>query len=222
MIKSALLSFGILFFTLSLQSQVGLRAHYSTNHYEGWNDFFNTQLQEPRNIFSNSIDISIDYWIRLPNKRIELYPYLSYHHVEHQFQFMPGSLALRQLGLGIIAHFYILDLLGDCDCPTFSKQGSFIKKGFFLLSGVGADHSTKAVNDVYGDGNIDARFQVGMGLDIGVTDILTITPLIRYQYYPDISWHEMAQQFGIDINNVSTSAGQFGLGVRVGIRLDYR
>ena len=90
------------------------------------------------------------------------------------------------------------------------------------MAGFGADFSTKAVNRDFTDGNFDVTFQGGLGLDIGVTDVVTITPLLRYKYYPDISWHEVAPQFGIDINNLSTSAGQLGVGIRLGIRLDYR
>ena len=90
------------------------------------------------------------------------------------------------------------------------------------MAGAGADRSTKAVNGNYQDGNIDANFQIGLGLDIGVNDLLTITPLIRYRYLPDISWHEMAPLFDRNINNVDTSAGQLGLGLRLGIRLDYQ
>ena len=90
------------------------------------------------------------------------------------------------------------------------------------MAGVGADYSIKAVNGNYTDGNIDANFQAGLGLDIGLTDVITITPLIRYKNYPDISWHEMAPLFGVDINNVNTAVGQLAIGVRVGIRLDYR
>lgn len=213
---------------LSLQSQIGLRVYYNSNQYGGWNEFFQsipspgTNPRSVENVFSTSIDFTIDYWMRLPDKRIEFFPYINFHQATSSLELNSSELGLRQIGAGLVAHIYLLDLIGDCDCPTFSKQGTFMKKGFFLLAGLGADYSTKAVNGNYVDGNIDANFQVGLGLDIGVNDILTITPLLRYKYYPDISWHEMAPLFGVDINNVDTSAGQLGLGIRAGVRLDYR
>jgi len=78
------------------------------------------------------------------------------------------------------------------------------------------------VDGDFRDGNIDLALQGGLGLDIGVTDVITLTPLLRYRYLPSISWHELAPVFGLDNNNVSTSGGQLGIGLRVGIRLDYR
>lgn len=224
-IKQTLVAVLLLFLTQGLYSQIGARVLYNTNSYSGWNDFFRNDanlLANNDRVFSSSVSVSLDYWFRLRDQRIEFYPYISYHQASTDLAFANVDLGLRQIGGGVNAHFYVLDLLDDCDCPTFSKQGTFLKKGFFLLAGVGADFSTKAVNGDFRDGNFDATFQGGLGLDIGVTDIITLTPILRYKYYPDISWHELAPVFGLEANNVSTSAGQLGIGLRVGIRLDYR
>ena len=224
-IKQTLVAVLLLFLTQGLYSQVGVRVLYNTNSYSDWNDFFRDDANVLGNndrVFSTSVSVSLDYWLRLRDQRIEFYPYISYHQTSTDLTFTNVDLGLRQIGGGINAHIYVLDLIDDCDCPTFSKQGTFFKKGFFLLAGVGADFSTKAVNGDFRDGNFDATFQGGLGLDIGVTDIITLTPILRYQYYPDISWHELAPEFGLDANNVPSSAGQLGIGLRVGIRLDYR
>ena len=227
MTRKFVLSVSLMVFALSVHSQIGLRTHYNTNQYGDWNDFFQSipssgSLNSNERVFSSSLEFAFDYWLRLPDKRIEFFPFISYHQATTNIELNSSQLVLRQIGAGLITHIYLLDLIGDCDCPTFSKQGTFIKKGLFLMAGVGADYSIKAVNDNYTDGNIDANFQAGLGLDIGLTDVITITPLIRYKYYPDISWHEMAPLFGVDINNVNTAVGQLAIGVRVGIRLDYR
>ena len=224
-IKQTFVAVLLFFLTQGLYSQVGVSAFYNTNNYAGWNDFFRNDANLISNndrIFSSSVGVTLDYWFRLRDQRIEFYPYISYQQASTDLQFANVDLGLRQIGGGINAHLYVLDLIGDCDCPTFSKQGTFFKKGFFLLAGIGADFSTKAVNGDFRDCYFDFTAHAGLGLDIGVTDIITLTPILRYRYYPDISWHELAPVFGLDTNNVSTSAGQLGIGLRVGVRLDYR
>ena len=223
--KQTLLVVILLLLSQGIYSQIGISAFYNSNNYAGWNDFFRNDANQITNtdrIFSTSVSVEVDYWFRLRDQRIEFYPYISYHQASTELQFANIDLGLRQIGGGVNTHIYLLDLIGDCDCPTFSKQGTFFKKGFFILAGVGADFSTKAIDGDFRDGNIDLALQGGLGLDIGVTDVITLTPILRYRYLPSISWHELAPVFGLDNNNVSTSGGQLGIGLRVGIRLDYR
>jgi hypothetical protein len=202
--------------------QFGLRTSYDVNSAKEWNTFFSTINGPNTKIFDQSLSFTLDYWMRLPNKRIEFYPNISFRQAKSNLVQNDVDLSLRQVGIGLLTHVYILDLVGDCDCPTFSKQGTLMKKGLFLLAGTGVDYSQKAINQNYSDGNIDLKIIGGVGFDIGVNDLFTFTPFIQYQYYPDISWHDMAIQFGQNINNVNSSFGLFQLGVRMGFRPDYK
>lgn len=221
--KLRLLFFMLILMTSSIaKGQFGMRTSYDINSAREWNSFFSTIDGPNTKVFNHSFSFTLDYWLRLPNKRIEFYPNISFRQAKSNLVQNDVDLSLRQFGLGLLTHFYILDLIGDCDCPTFSKQGNAIKKGFFLIAGTGIDYSQKAINQNYSDGNLDLKITAGLGFDLGINDLLTITPFIQYQYYPDISWHEMAIQFGQDINNVNSPFGLFQLGVRLGFRPDYK
>jgi hypothetical protein len=203
-------------------SQFGLRVMYNRNSAPGWDSFFTTVEGTNTTIFDQSLTVVGDYWIRLPNKRIEFYPNLSFHQASTVLTNSNNTLKLRQIGVGLITHFYILDLIGDCDCPTFSKQGQLVKKGLFLMAGAGVDYSQKSILNDYTDANLDFKISGGIGLDIGISDLITLTPFIQYQYYPDISWHELSGATLQNVDNINSSLGQFQIGIRVGFRPDYK
>ena len=210
-----------------LQAQYGVRATYNLNHAPSWEDFFQTLDSRNTDLFASSLSFEVDYWLRLPNHRIEFYPYLSYHQANSeiwtndQLTTTPQTVGLRQLGAGLISHIYIFDLIGDCDCPTFSKQGGFFKKGFFILGGIGVVHSDKRISDNFDDGNLDFSARLGAGIDIGLTDLITISPFAQVQYFPSVSWHELGATFQTTPEHIESSLGQLQFGIRVGFRPDY-
>lgn len=203
-------------------AQFGVRLGYNLNTASAWDDFFSTQENRAQNVFSTSYGIEVDYWTRLKNQRVEFYPYISYYQANTTLSSSLTSLSLRQIGAGLKSHIYFLDFHGDCDCPTFSKQGGLFQKGFFLLAGVGTDFAQKAIGaEAHRDGNIDVRASLGLGLDIGISDLLTITPFVAYQRFFDVSWHEVGSTFGQEQVNVSSTINQLQVGVRIGLRGDY-
>jgi hypothetical protein len=217
--KRIILGLVLLLFASILSGQIGIRAFYQSNHAPAWDDFFTERFNQETDVFSSSYTIAVDYWLRLPNHRLEFYPYLSYHRASSEFVSADiTNVDLRQIGLGLYTHLYILDFIGDCECPTFSKQGGFFKKGFFIVGGLGADFSEKSFTGrEFYDGNIDVKVSLGLGFDFGLSDLVTISPILQYQYHPSISWHEISTDF----SNVESSLGQIQLGVRIGFRPDY-
>ena len=214
--------FLLMTFSCSLAGQWGVRVGYNLNQTSSWDEFFSTIEGSNQSVFDNSISLEVDYWLRLPNQRIEFYPYISYHRASSNLAISETSLSLRQIGAGLKTHIYLLDLIDDCDCPTFSKQGGLFKKGFFLLGGIGVDFSEKGVaNEGFRDGNIDFRGTIGLGLDLGVNDLVTISPFIAFNRYFDVSWHELGNSFGQPGVDVSSHLNQLQLGVRIGFRADY-
>ncbi len=211
---------------LSANAQFGIRISHNFNQAKNWDNFLSNEVGRNVTVFASSQSVTLDYWSRLPNHRVEFYPNISYHRATDDFSnlFVSGTFQtpkLEQIGVGILAHIYAFDFTGDCDCPTFSKQGGLIKKGFFFMGGVGADYARKSFGfGVLGDGNFDVKASVGIGLDIGVTDLLTITPFLQYQRYFDVSGHNFSEVFG-RTGNISSSINQFQVGLRLGLRPDY-
>ncbi len=218
------LSILILFITCSysLHGQWGVRAGFNINNTSSWDEYFSTVENRPQSVFESSVSFEVDYWTRLRNQRIEFYPYLSFHQATSELAVSRTSLTLRQIGGGVKTHIYLFDLIDDCDCPTFSKQGGLVKKGFFFLGGIGVDFAQKAVADeALRDGNIDVRGTIGIGLDIGLNDLVTISPFVAFNRYFDVSWHEIGNSFGQPGVDASSNINQLQIGVRIGFRPDY-
>ena len=116
-------------FSIQSWAQFGVKAKYNSNNYSAW---------EEANIAVNhtNIELGIDYWFKLKNHRIEFMPEVYYglptetiYPIEND-----RELFLKQsyIGLQVNTHIYIMDLESDCNCPTFSKDGPSMKKGFFI------------------------------------------------------------------------------------------
>jgi len=212
--------------SLSANGQFGIRISQNFNKANSWDNFLSEELNRSERIFSSSQTYTLDYWLRLPNHRLEFYPNISYHRATDVVDNLGAGVldmnsTLEQIGGGLLVHIYAFDFTGDCDCPTFSKQGGLIKKGFFFMGGVGADFARKSFgNSNLEDGNFDVKASLGLGLDIGVTDLITVTPFIQYQRYFDVSGHNLSELFG-GSGNISSSINQFQVGLRLGLRPDY-
>ncbi len=133
------------------------------------------------------------YSFRKSGIRIEWVPGL------HFMQTTAESAASVDLaGSGIQAtldfRIYPMDLYGDCLCPTFSRKGQVIQKGFFFEAGAGGYYLSQETGiGSQGGGNFLAR--VGAGLDIGLSRRLTITPGARIQYENSLhAWGASASQ----------------------------
>ena len=152
--------------------------------------------------FDNSIEsysemgpeVAAHYWIRLKNLRIEFYPEVFYGSFNHdEFAFATDfTYGWMEIGLGIPTRVYPFDLKSDCDCPTFSKQNDLFKKGFFLFLDPSvrfskANNFAYRVNDWSGEPGISRSWSsalalgFGAGLDIGISDLVTISPNLQYR-----------------------------------------
>lgn len=149
----------------------------------------------------NHLDFSAHYWTRLRDARIEFQPGIIYQY------YLSSNFADHALGITIPTHFYILDMLNDCDCPTFSKNDYLVEKGFFIRLAPSFIRPF-ADKDLWSNPGI-AEGEIGIGLDVGLSDLVTITPLLEYKH-----------QFYV--NSSLPSSGYINLGISVLLRTDYR
>ena len=136
--------------------------------------------QAPSTTIASAWHVAVTYGLRNRDMRMELHPSV-------------GLLMTRATdplekdlgGTGIIAaadaRIYPMDLYGDCMCPTFNRKGDIFKKGFFWEAGIGYTSLNQDVGGLNFRGDIFFG-RAGMGLDIGLTRRLTLTPGFRMQY----------------------------------------
>ncbi len=220
-------------------SQFSLTYNYNINDSK-W-----TYLNENQgNILEEAHDVSheigLSYWFKLKEKRVEFHPGFSYSRSSDiQENVADGSNYNYQWSSYFIQmpiHLYPLDFEGDCNCPTFSKEGGFFKKGFFVYVNPAVGyHQFDSKLDYYSFSNIFAaeskntgintRISAGLGLDIGIGDLLTITPSIGFAYATPLAW-ELIDVIGESFDELqptenTASYTQWMPGIRLTFRPDY-
>jgi hypothetical protein len=203
----------------AISAQYGINFRYAINDYSELNNIVTPQ--NDNKVFHTSFEVGIDYWARLKNYRIEFFPEISVNTSKTNInQFEIDYLQKTGLKFLVNTRFYPFDFLGDCDCPTFSKQGNWLSKGFFLFVGPGLNWEKYEGNiDVIDMNNFTWSIGTGIGLDVGINDFITLSPSIAYRYNSNVDWKELARMIGI--TNLEFNYTQIQFGLRIGIRFDY-
>ena len=217
--KNIILSFLLLSMSVTIYGQVGVSSGFQTFVAEEWTDLLG-DITGQNFDQATGFNVGIDYWMRLKEKRVEFLPELNYssHSTSSGFSEIDVSL----LGIHLNTNIYPFDFAGDCDCPTWSKSGGIFEKGFFLQVSPGFNRGTIKVEDeiMFEDENFSYfNLAVGAGLDIGLSDFLTITPIVRYRISPSVEYIP-TNNSPVDFGPVESNIKQFYAGVRLGFRFD--
>ncbi len=227
-----LLLIALLAFVFQLNAQLGLTGSARFNDAPDWN--YPASIAEGMNPLGNGWAMGIDYWIPLGQTRIDLLPELNFGRSEQTLDVIgdPHEFTQNAFSLFLNTNFYLLDLEGDCDCPTFFKSGDFFQKGFFLQVSPGVScfqHTTQTRESAAVDIEEDTfafSIGVGAGLDIGLSDFVTLTPMAGFRYYFPSEWAGLDDLFITaepdPLFETESAIQQFWAGLRLGIRFDQR
>lgn len=235
---SILLSF--LFLCQVLSAQIGVTVSYKQMTANNWQEVIvsqNQSLNLDRESYRNGLNFGIDYWIKpLKNYRIELMPEVSYSRFSSAWKDSNFSISeeivANNINFKLNTNFYLLNMEGDCDCPTFSKDGDIINKGFFIQLSPGISYLQNAyTNEPLSDTKTDFKatdlsFNIGLGagLDIGLSDLLTVTPFVKYTRHFDAFWENLDSSILGEVYNdgeLNTSnLSVLEAGLRIGLRFD--
>lgn len=170
-------------------------------------------------------EIALGYWFRLPKKRVEFLPTIYYAGSNSPSSPVEGgAIKLQEYGLEFKVNIYPFDFGGDCDCPTFGKQGPKLEKGFFVQLAPGYSFYDLGLSEAGLNGGNGFTYSGGIGLDIGVTNLLTITPYANARvgtglFIKDV---EITDMDGTILNENSPKLTTFQLGLRALFRFDHR
>lgn len=204
---------------LTSYSQVGIHMRYQNLDVVPWEE-----VSKVDGLFSNTLEFGVDYWFRLKNYRIEFMPELYFGNAKNEQA--GSSYSFRNLGLAANTNFYVFDFIGDCQCPTFSKQGTFLTKGFFLSVAPLAELQFKKAGGPANEEAVENQSfhfggSLGAGVDIGLTDLITLTPYVRYKLILNADWENL----GLYVADFSQSnpylQNNLEFGIRLGFRPDY-
>lgn len=235
--KSTFLLLISILFLGNLQAQFGLSIYRDVQSFSDWeSDRTNQNTGPSQSLLPSGTEVGIDYWFRPKNFRVEFLP---------QFAFSTSSTAIptatvvdkysmEGFHLRLNTHIYFMDLLGDCDCPTFSKDSNILKKGLFVHLGPSVSYYSNTMDFVdserksYKTNNSQFNVNLGLGVDIGISNLITISPIIKYAFVGQANWRGLYQYqqemtpSENDIEDAKSSFQKFQFGIRVGIRADYK
>ncbi|HLF64378.1 MAG TPA: hypothetical protein VI603_11525 [Saprospiraceae bacterium] len=221
-----------LFLTLTLSelatAQFGLGGRYSAIQDGYWQE----------EVFNGNYDDQLAsvyamYWFRLKNKRIEFLPEVGYYHSFSTASIQAGPFDSQSaFYVQFNADVYFFDLGSDCNCPTFSKQGGYLKRGLFAEISPGIEFRKLSVEDL--DDNLETvtrdfnktvpKVYAGLGFDFGISDLLTITPTAGITYLMNAYWDGFDVYFNTGgSSNVLGSDREWrsNIGLRLLFRPDY-
>lgn len=207
-----------------LSAQFGLHATYQKNTQDS--DFVGTDF--PISGFA----FGLDYTFRLAQNRVEFFPELNYSFVETTNPVLDRggetvTLKDKAFGFYFNTNFYVFDFAGDCDCPVFSRDGNFFKKGFFLQLSPGVNYHDYKYTESFStsetrivtDDNFSYSIAGGAGIDIGVSEYLTVTPYFRARYHFDTEIEGYVEDVVFSERTDNFSMWQMNAGIRIGVQL---
>lgn len=212
----------ILFILHPASGQFGIRTAYARQTLPNWSEAMGNNDRP----FGQGLEAGVFYWLRLKRNRIEFLPEFTYFRSADYQQGNWNNGRFSMAMLGIHSRIYALDMEGDCDCPTFSRQGPSFNKGlFFQLSAGGGRYFASAdktevslpVVQAFDAAGWAFRAGLGIGLDIGINDLITCSPSVTYYYYSGLSWEGIK---GVGLTSTD-SPRQLQLGLTCLFRPDY-
>lgn len=218
--------FSLLFlsFGISVSAQIGITAAGSTIRATDWQRTFQEEYNTDNALFLTGYDVGLNYWFRLKNKRVEFFPTIA--RSEYNTYFDPTGRATAPqdeliafgtsfTGFHFDTRIYPFDFASDCDCPVWSKQNDVLKKGFYLMLSPGVDYVEVSQQEVV---TSDWLFTVsgGIGLDLGISDLLTVTPFVNIRYTPEVDGDVLFpnEALGNDFDDVIRLIGGLAINLR--------
>lgn len=175
------------FFNVNLTAQIGISGTYTS---------VNTDFEFDKDFpgFAPSYTLGVDYWFRLKNQRVEFYPQLSFlksSREEYNNINMNGETAVQQFelySLKLNTRIYPFDFKGDCNCPTWKKEGPTFNKGFYFMATLGGGSLDQNSFESGGANSTVFSYGGGLGLDIGLSKFLTLSPFLIYERTTSTEW----------------------------------
>ncbi|HRQ30754.1 MAG TPA: hypothetical protein PLU49_11805 [Saprospiraceae bacterium] len=222
-----------LFFSTDLFSQLGFYAAYQQSDFKTWKEMVTDELEQGGDLLKHGFQVGVDYGFGLKTVRIDLYPGIFFRlstseqsssSATNNINYFENSLS--QLGLGLQANIYPLDLLSrqSMECPSFYRGAEKFTKGWFIAAKPSMIYSSKSgyfsnyLIEFIGKpvSKIIIDFTLGTGLDIGITKKISVTPYVMYGFSVGERWNGLSERFNQPSYNDTTQANHFFAGIRLG------
>ena len=236
-LSSIIIIINLIFIGQSMSAQIGIRIKYISN---GIDDTQASSIEEftlIEDALSTGFGLGVDYWFRLKDKRIEFLPEIgiNYSSSSADSDLFDIDMNYNYLYFNLNTRIYPMDFGGDCDCPTFSNQSTLIKKGFYFELSPGLGYYTSHFNTTQpfvanpegekittSEDGFAYKVGLGIGLDIGISNLVTINPYAMYNYHFGRNYINAVGTLlpTVEIDQGGNDMSQLELGLRFAIRFD--
>lgn len=202
----------ILCFGLPAYGQFGVTGFYNVNRVTS-SEFDVGDFSE----YPDAAEVAIHYWFRLKRKRVEFQPTLYYVSAVEDF---PLS---ESFGFQFKTNIYPFDFGTDCECPTFGKQGPQLQKGLFLQLSPGIARHRQELPGQPEESYFVPTIGAGIGLDFGVSNLLTLTPIVSLRHtLGSVADVTFTSEQGDVIGELDPRLTTYQFGLQATFRLDKR
>ena len=238
------------------QVQFGLRIGSQYMQAEEWKNVLARNYELPGiQPFQPGYNLGLDLRFPLRKRSIELSPELSFSGYvariplnDEDFVGPPVTdiYKIKFYTFQLHGDFYLLDFRRSESGTTYSRPGHWFKKGLFIRGSLGFNWIIQSnLNDLFGgtdnfffDPNskvlVNPNWGIGIGLDYGVNDFLTITPLVQGTFFGQVRWKGFAVPtdpnfqtqssfwpwYPSDPRVYKSVVSHYFLGIRLGLRFD--
>jgi len=218
-------------------AQFAVTYKYNSSSYPTWEEISFLSIGAEEIIWEKLPDkgheIGLAYWFRLKKRRLEFYPevFASVQQSAGAYESVTSEnnpkLSRKTIGLQMTIQAYPMDFANDCNCPTFSKDGNFLTKGFFVGISPGYAIHRLSFTSLEQDQIVSSStYRLGgfLGIDIGINTLITISPLLYLNYSPSVQWDNIENILNGTkaILKEESSIIEVQPGIKVSFRPDYR
>jgi hypothetical protein len=219
----------ILFFKNDINAQLGINVNYDQSNFDSWQEVLKEVDLGDFEIYKRGYGASLDYGFSMKHYRVDFYPEITFRRAvfnNYQRVGLHTDATLLQYGLNIRMQVYPLDLLSKqgMQCPSF-RRGDIFSKGLYFSVKPGVFYSSKQLemNADIGtpvqaeDAGFIFGFGLGTGLDIGISELISITPNLSYNFYLKEEWEGFSATYGQSSFNDKTAYSGISAGIRLGM-----
>lgn len=224
--KRGTLLLALVFFTsIKLVAQIGLRTSYI--NFEAPEFELSQQGDNFLNPPGHGLALSLDYRLKMQNLRVEVRPEIQWASPQTVTNGNIGTKS-RYIGLWSNVVIFPFDLRGDCDCPTFGRNGNPLQKAFFIEAAPGLYHTTNTIeisrspDDIITENQSFAfGFSIGIGLEMKINRNFAFSPYAKTSFFPKMRWPSLQDAAALEnLNEVKENSSVTG--IQAGIRFGFR
>jgi opacity protein-like surface antigen len=212
----------IIFVLLShftLNAQLDINIQLERPGYSDWQQVINNAYQIDKPFLSNAYYLGVGYRYFPSDTRIGLVPEIGYSFAfdSRENALLSGTYNIHKISLIAPVQFFPMDLYGDCNCPTFTRQNRFFQTAFYLkvIPGIALQLQNYDIEGKVSFQNLIYSVGVGAGMNFAMSDLLTLTPEVSYNYIWNEKWEGFAAIHDEPQKDDKTTADRITAGLRL-------